>query len=74
MKVEKASSDLQEQYGPFFENAISRMSQFDKDLEEIERLRKNLAEYLVEDLAKFKLEECIATFAQFTEQVINFYI
>ena len=39
----------------------------DRDLAQIESLRRELADYFCEDDATFKLDECIATFSAFFE-------
>jgi uncharacterized protein YydD (DUF2326 family) len=38
------------------------------DLEEVETLRKELAEFLCEDVTSFKLEECFKTFQTFCDR------
>nr|XP_026693257.1 inverted formin-2 isoform X8 [Ciona intestinalis] len=68
-QVEKSSKEVKEQFAPFLKVATDKVSTFAKDLEEIENLRLSLAKYLVEDEAKFKLEECLSTFAKLCEQI-----
>lgn len=41
------------------------MEELEQDLEELEKLREELADYFCEDSVTFKLEECLKTFSTF---------
>ncbi|CAK1546855.1 unnamed protein product [Leptosia nina] len=60
-----AQQDIKEQMGDFLQVAEREISALNKDMEEVESIRKQLAEFFCEDPVSFKLEECFKTFASF---------
>ncbi|KOB69923.1 Uncharacterized protein OBRU01_16141 [Operophtera brumata] len=58
-------SDIKEQMGDFLQVAEQEVSALNKDMEEVESIRKHLAEFFCEDPVSFKLEECFKTFVLF---------
>ncbi|XP_045487029.1 inverted formin-2 isoform X1 [Pieris rapae] len=60
-----AQQDIREQMGDFLQVAEREISALNKDMEEVESLRKQLAEFFCEDSVSFKLEECFKTFSSF---------
>ncbi|XP_045504277.1 inverted formin-2 [Colias croceus] len=57
--------DIKEQMGDFLQVAEREISALNKDMDEVESMRKQLAEFFCEDPVSFKLEECFKTFASF---------
>ncbi|KAJ0172024.1 hypothetical protein K1T71_011997 [Dendrolimus kikuchii] len=57
--------DIRNQMGEFLQMAEQEVSALNKDMEEVENMRKQLAEFFCEDPVAFKLEECFKTFVQF---------
>lgn len=51
-------ADIKEQMGDFLQVAEQEVSALNKDMEEVESIRKHLAEFFCEDPVSFKLEEC----------------
>lgn len=49
--------DIKEQMGDFLQVAEQEVSALNKDMEEVESIRKQLAEFFCEDTGSFKLEE-----------------
>ncbi len=50
------------------QEARKTMEELDEDLEEMEELKKELAEYFCEDVGSFRLEETIKIFHTFCEK------
>ncbi|KAL4720157.1 hypothetical protein ACJJTC_011679 [Scirpophaga incertulas] len=50
--------DIRDQMGDFLQVAEQEVSALNKDMEEVESMRKQLAEFFCEDPVSFKLEEC----------------
>lgn len=57
--------DIREQMGDFLQVAEREVSALNKDMEEVESMRIQLAEFFCEDPVSFKLEECFKTFVTF---------
>ncbi|RVE46552.1 hypothetical protein evm_008787 [Chilo suppressalis] len=57
--------DIKQQMGDFLQVAEQEVAALNKDMEEVESMRKQLAEFFCEDPVSFKLEECFKTFAMF---------
>ncbi|CAG9793175.1 unnamed protein product [Diatraea saccharalis] len=57
--------DIKDQMGDFLQVAEQEVAALNKDMEEVESMRKQLAEFFCEDPVSFKLEECFKTFASF---------
>ncbi|CAD0204995.1 unnamed protein product [Chrysodeixis includens] len=57
--------DIKEQMGDFLHVAEQEVSALNKDMEEVESIRKQLAEFFCEDPVSFKLEECFKMFVWF---------
>ncbi|XP_028165437.1 FH2 domain-containing protein 1 [Ostrinia furnacalis] len=57
--------DIKEQMGDFLQVAEQEVSALNKDMEEVESIRKQLAEFFCEDPVSFKLEECFKIFVTF---------
>ncbi|XP_076235576.1 FH2 domain-containing protein formin 3 isoform X2 [Calliopsis andreniformis] len=60
--------DIQEQMAQFLQMAEQEMSQLKRDMEELETLRRSLAEFFCEDTNTFKIEECFKVFHQFCQK------
>nr|XP_031825302.1 uncharacterized protein LOC116423815 [Nomia melanderi] len=60
--------DIQEQMAQFLQMAEQEMSQLKRDMEELETLRRSLAEFFCEDVNAFKIEECLKVFHQFCQK------
>ncbi|XP_043582557.1 uncharacterized protein LOC122567722 isoform X2 [Bombus pyrosoma] len=61
-------TDIQEQMAQFLQIAEREMSQLKRDMEELETLRRSLAEFFCEDSNTFKIEECLKIFHQFCQK------
>ncbi|XP_068619616.1 FH2 domain-containing protein 1 isoform X1 [Battus philenor] len=57
--------DIKEQMGDFLQVAETEVAALNKDMEEVENMRKQLAEFFCEDPVSFKLEDCFKTFVSF---------
>ncbi|XP_044001338.1 uncharacterized protein LOC122847607 isoform X1 [Aphidius gifuensis] len=60
--------DIQEQMAQFLQMAEQEMGQLKRDMEELEGVRKTLAEFFCEDSNTFKIEECFKIFHQFCQK------
>ncbi|XP_076638635.1 FH2 domain-containing protein formin 3 isoform X2 [Colletes latitarsis] len=60
--------DIQEQMAQFLQMAEQEMSQLKGDMEELETVRRSLAEFFCEDSNTFKIEECFKIFHQFCQK------
>ncbi|XP_052750901.1 inverted formin-2 [Galleria mellonella] len=65
IQLPTTQQDIKEQMGDFLQVAEQEVSALNKDMEEVESMRKQLAEFFCEDPVSFKLEECFKTFASF---------
>lgn len=57
-QLESSSTDLQKQFSTFLTSASKEVALVDADIQEIEAISKDLAEYFAEDPKTFKMEEC----------------
>ncbi|XP_049885556.1 inverted formin-2 [Pectinophora gossypiella] len=57
--------DIKVQMGDFLQVAEQEVSALNKDMEEVESLRKQLSDFFCEDPVSFKLEECFKIFVSF---------
>lgn len=62
------AEDLKQQLSAFLKDADSQVENLNKNINELEALRLELAEYFCEDLKCFKLEECFGLFRNFCKQ------
>jgi len=67
--VNKGSDDIKEQFSSFLTQATARFQKIEDDFAEVEKLRKTVAKYIVEDENKFKLEDCFSTISNFCNQI-----
>ncbi|KAL0818669.1 hypothetical protein ABMA28_008021 [Loxostege sticticalis] len=65
IQMPATQQDIKEQMGDFLQVAEQEVSALNKDMEEVESMRKQLAEFFCEDPVSFKLEECFKTFVSF---------
>lgn len=59
-QLEKSSTDLQKQFSTFLTAAGKEVALVQADINEIDAVRLELAEYFAEDTRTFKLEECFS--------------
>nr|XP_033807613.1 inverted formin-2 isoform X2 [Geotrypetes seraphini] len=62
-----SSSDIQAQYEKPIQDSINALEELERELKEISEKKKQLAEYLCEDLNKLSLEDLFATMKTFRE-------
>ncbi|XP_064636259.1 mucin-5AC-like [Lineus longissimus] len=67
-QIAKTEQEFQAQMIDFLHYAKQEIVEVEFDLEEVETLRKELAEFLCEDVTSFKLEECFKTFQTFCDR------
>ncbi|XP_022815236.1 inverted formin-2 [Spodoptera litura] len=65
IQMPSTQQDIKGQMGDFLQVAEQEVSALDKDMEEVESIRKQLAEFFCEDPVSFKLEECFKLFVWF---------
>ncbi|CAB3224740.1 unnamed protein product [Arctia plantaginis] len=65
IQLPTTQQDIKEQMGEFLQIAEQEVSALNKDMEEVESVRKQLAEFFCEDPVSFKLEECFKLFMWF---------
>ncbi|CAH2053977.1 unnamed protein product, partial [Iphiclides podalirius] len=65
IQLPTTQDDIKEQMGDFLQVAETDVSALNKDMEEVESMRKQLAEFFCEDPVAFKLEDCFKTFVSF---------
>ncbi|XP_017883156.1 uncharacterized protein LOC108626791 [Ceratina calcarata] len=68
INLSSTEADIQEQMAQFLQMAEQEMSQLKRDMEELETLRRSLAEFFCEDSNTFKIEECFKVFHQFCQK------
>ncbi|KZC06411.1 FH2 domain-containing protein 1, partial [Dufourea novaeangliae] len=68
IQLPSTEADIQEQMAQFLQMAEQEMSQLKGDMEELETLRRSLAEFFCEDANAFKIEECFKVFHQFCQK------
>ncbi|XP_075984374.1 FH2 domain-containing protein formin 3 isoform X2 [Anticarsia gemmatalis] len=65
IQLPTSQQDIKDQMGEFLQVAEQEVSALNKDMEEVESIRKQLAEFFCEDPVSFKLEECFKLFVWF---------
>ncbi|XP_043504299.1 uncharacterized protein LOC122525518 [Polistes fuscatus] len=68
IQLPSTESDIQEQMAQFLQMAEQEMAQLKRDIEELENVRRTLAEFFCEDTNTFKIEECFRVFHQFCQK------
>ncbi|XP_048516246.1 uncharacterized protein LOC105690620 [Athalia rosae] len=68
LNIPSTDRDIQEQMAPFLQIAEREMTALKRDMEELEEVRRSLAEFFCEDTNSFKLEECFRVFQQFCQR------
>ncbi|XP_032684457.1 uncharacterized protein LOC116850364 [Odontomachus brunneus] len=68
IQLSSTESDIQEQMAQFLQMAEQEMAQLKRDMEELEGVRRSLAEFFCEDTNAFKIEECFKVFHQFCQK------
>ncbi|XP_014467206.1 PREDICTED: uncharacterized protein LOC106740555 [Dinoponera quadriceps] len=68
IQLSSTESDIQEQMAQFLQMAEQEMAQLKRDMEELEGVRRSLAEFFCEDTNTFKIEECFKVFHQFCQK------
>lgn len=69
-QIEQGSTEveIQEQMAQFLQMAEQEMSQLQRDMEELDGVKRSLAEFFCEDASTFKIEECYKIFHQFCQK------
>ncbi|XP_018349865.1 PREDICTED: uncharacterized protein LOC108753036 isoform X3 [Trachymyrmex septentrionalis] len=68
IQFSSTENDIQEQMAQFLQMAEREMAQLKRDMEELEGVRRSLAEFFCEDTNTFKIEECFRIFHQFYQK------
>ncbi|XP_031785571.1 cell division control protein 12 isoform X2 [Nasonia vitripennis] len=68
IQLPTTEADIQEQMAQFLQMAEQEMSQLKRDMEELDGVRRTLAEFFCEDANTFKIEECFKIFHQFCQK------
>ncbi|KAK0178259.1 hypothetical protein PV328_002226 [Microctonus aethiopoides] len=68
IQLSSTESDIQEQMAQFLQIAEQEMAQLKRDMEELEGVKRSLAEFFCEDVNAFKIEECYKIFHQFCQK------
>ncbi|XP_011866481.1 PREDICTED: uncharacterized protein LOC105561273 [Vollenhovia emeryi] len=68
IQLSSTEIDIQEQMAQFLQMAEQEMAQLKRDMEELEGVRRSLAEFFCEDTNTFKIEECFKIFHQFCQK------
>ncbi|XP_011172206.2 uncharacterized protein LOC105204716 [Solenopsis invicta] len=68
IQLSSTESDIQQQMAQFLQMAEQEMAQLKRDMEELEGVRRSLAEFFCEDTNTFKIEECFRIFHQFCQK------
>ncbi|KAG5307322.1 FHDC1 protein, partial [Acromyrmex insinuator] len=68
IQFSSTENDIQEQMAQFLQMAEREMAQLKRDMEELEGVRRSLAEFFCEDMNTFKIEECFRIFHQFYQK------
>ncbi|XP_065059363.1 inverted formin-2-like [Rhopilema esculentum] len=67
--LKKADQDIQDQFESTVEEALKDVEAFEESLKEIRKLETKFANYLCEDVKRFKLEEVFLVFKQFCDNI-----
>ncbi|XP_074112850.1 FH2 domain-containing protein formin 3 isoform X1 [Cotesia typhae] len=65
IQLSTTESDIQEQMAQFLQMAEQVMTQLKRNMEDLEGVRRTLAEFFCEDINTFKIEECFKILHQF---------
>ncbi|KAJ8673934.1 hypothetical protein QAD02_005196, partial [Eretmocerus hayati] len=68
IQLASTEADIQEQMAQFLQMAEQEMAQLKRDMEELDGVRRTLAEFFCEDANTFKIEECFKIFHQFCQK------
>lgn len=68
IQLASTETDIQEQMAQFLQMAEQEMAQLKRDMEELDGVRRTLAEFFCEDTNTFKIEECFKIFHQFCQK------
>ncbi|XP_023248408.1 FH2 domain-containing protein 1 [Copidosoma floridanum] len=68
IQVPSTEPDIQEQMAQFLQMAEQEMAQLQRDMDELDSVRRTLAEFFCEDANTFKIEECFKIFHQFCQK------
>ncbi|XP_033111227.1 formin-J-like [Anneissia japonica] len=67
-QLEEGTREVKEQMVEFLQNAKEDLNELQEMLDDVEKLRKKLSEYLCEDSTTFKLEDCFGVFKIFCDK------
>lgn len=67
-QVSASGEDIKQQMEEFLKFATRETSAVQKELDNLEKVRADMAEFLCEDLQSFKLEECFKVFHSFCQK------
>ncbi|XP_054709449.1 formin-J-like [Uloborus diversus] len=67
-QVSTSEDDIKEQMEEFLTFAVRETNTVQKDIDSLDKIREDLAEFLCEDLQSFKLEECFKIFHSFCQK------
>ncbi|XP_058792398.1 uncharacterized protein LOC131664929 isoform X3 [Phymastichus coffea] len=68
IELPTTETDIQGQMAQFLAMAEQEMAQLKRDMEELDAVRRSLAEFFCEDSNTFKIEECFKIFHQFCQK------
>ncbi|XP_066598097.1 uncharacterized protein form3 isoform X2 [Prorops nasuta] len=68
IQLPSTEAEIQDQMASFLQMAEREMGQLKRDMEELEGVRRSLAEFFCEDTNTFKIEECYKVFQQFCQK------
>ena len=68
IQLPTTEQDIQEQMAQFLQLAEHEMAQLRRDMEELDGVKRSLAEFFCEDSNTFKIEECFKIFHQFCQK------
>ncbi|XP_033218569.1 uncharacterized protein LOC117173991 isoform X2 [Belonocnema kinseyi] len=68
IQLPSTEADIQDQMAQFLQMAEEEMAQLKSDMEELEGVRRTLAEFFCEDSNTFKIEECFRVFHHFCQK------
>uniref|UniRef100_T1IIN0 FH2 domain-containing protein n=1 Tax=Strigamia maritima TaxID=126957 RepID=T1IIN0_STRMM len=68
-QVGNAQDDVKQQFDHFISKSRDQVTQLENQMKSINEMSTKLARHFCEDESKFKLEDCLSTFAGFCEKV-----
>ncbi|XP_012532243.2 uncharacterized protein LOC105834370 isoform X1 [Monomorium pharaonis] len=68
IQLSSTENEIQKQMAQFLQMAEREMDQLKRDMEELEGVRRSIAEFFCEDTNTFKIEECFKIFHQFYQK------